>query len=69
MTKEVLGLHIEAKQLNINENGQSKAFAKRLTYAGQSLRTQIGPCVCRPIPTYPKPQEQTCVYKNRVAYA
>ena len=69
MTKEVLGLHIEAKQLNINENGQSKAFANCLMYVGQGPRTWIRPRICRLELKYAEPQEQACVCKNRVAYA
>ena len=51
-----------------SENGQSKASARCLTYAGQSPRTQTRPLIRRPIPMYVGSSEHTCVHKNRAAY-
>ena len=52
-----------------SKNGQSRAFARCLTYVGQSLCTQVKPRVCRSIPTYVETQEYTCILKTKAAYA
>ena len=46
----------------------SKASAKCLTYVSQGPYVRTRPHVRKFIPAYAKPQEHTCVCKNRAAY-
>ena len=56
-------------QWKMSKNVQSKAPARRLTYASQGLCMWSRSRIRRFILTYIEPQEHTCIHKYRAAYA